>query len=93
MDVDIFLLQFSATKIVTWKLYVDKSTNGRYDMIPGRDLLTALVLDIKFSGKSIPGREWPYKGCSAPMVDVSNYNFNIITAKTVQPEESLLTRS
>ena len=66
------LLEFSATKIVTWKCHVDKSTNGRYNMILGRDLLTALVLDIKFSDHFILGGEGPYEGYSAPMVDVSN---------------------
>ena len=48
-NVDFFLTEFSATKIVTWKFHVKESTNGRYDMILGRDLLTVLGLDIKFS--------------------------------------------
>ena len=51
---------------------IDESTNGRYDMIPGRDLLTALVLDLKFSENVIRGGEGPYKGCSEPIVDVNN---------------------
>ena len=32
-------------------------------MILGRDLLTALVLDIKFSENVIIGGEGPYEGC------------------------------
>ena len=40
---------FSATKIVSWKFQVDISTNGRSNMILGRDLLIALGLDLKFS--------------------------------------------
>ena len=36
---------------MTWKYYVDDSTKGRYNTILGRDLLTALGLDIKFSEK------------------------------------------
>ena len=48
------LPEFSSTKIVTWKCHIDESTKGRYDMILGRDLLTALVLvlDIIFSETS-----------------------------------------
>ena len=49
LNVNLCLPGFSATKIVTWKCHVDESTNGRYDMILGRDLLTALGLDLKFS--------------------------------------------
>ena len=36
-------------KIMTWKYQVDKSTTSRYDMILGRDPLTALGMDLKFS--------------------------------------------
>ena len=42
VNIDFFSPDFSATKIVTWKFHVDESTNGIYDMILGRDLLTAL---------------------------------------------------
>ena len=54
-------------------------------MVLGRDLLTAMGLGIKFSNKVISGEEGPYEGCSALMVDVINYNFNLITDKTVKP--------
>ena len=47
-NVDFFLPEFSATKIVTWKCHVDESNNSRYDMILGRYLLTSLGLDIVF---------------------------------------------
>ena len=56
-------------------------------MILGRDLLTELGLDLKFSGNVIHGGEGPYKGCSAPTVDVNNDDFTNLTAKTVKPEE------
>ena len=59
-------------------------------MILGRDLLIALGMDIKFSEGIIIGGETPYEGCLAPMVDVRNYDFNIITAKTVKVEESFI---
>ena len=87
VNVDFCLPEFSAKKIGTWKFHVDESTNGTYNMILGRDLRTALELDLKFSEKAIIGREGPYKGCSTPMVDVSNYDFRSITDKTVKPEE------
>ena len=91
MNVDFCLPEFSATKIVTWKYHVDKSTNGRYDMILGRYLLTALVLDIKFSDNVIICREGPYEGCSEPMVDVSNYGYKSITDKPLNKKNILLT--
>ena len=62
------------------------ATTGRYDMILGRDLLTVLGLDLIFSKNIILGGEGPKKGCSAPMVGVNNYEFNILTAKTVKLE-------
>ena len=77
-------------QIVTYKCHVDESTNSRYNMILGRDLLTALVLTLKFSENFICGGEGPYKGCSEPMVDVNNYYFNIVMAKTVKQEEPFI---
>ena len=55
VNVDFLLLEFSAAKIVTCKCHINESTNGRYNMILGRGLLTALVLDIKFSDNVIIG--------------------------------------
>ena len=57
---------------MVWKLHVDEFTNGRYDMILGRYLLTELGLDLKFSENVGIGGKGPYEGFSAPMVDVSN---------------------
>ena len=48
-------------------------------MILGRCLLTAMGLYIKFSENIIIGGEGLYKGCSAPMVDLSNYEFKSLT--------------
>ena len=59
-------------------------------MILGRYLLTVLGMYIKFSDNFSIDGEGPYKGFSAPMVDVINYNFKSITYKTVKPEESFL---
>ena len=60
VNVDFCLPEFSATKTVTWKCHVDESTNVRYDMILGRDLLTALGLNLKFYDNIIIGRKVPY---------------------------------
>ena len=49
-------------------------------------MLTALGLDLNFSENFIVGREVLYKGCSEPMVDVSNYDLTYITDKTIKPE-------
>ena len=91
MDVYFFPLDFSATNIVTCKCHVDESTNSRYDMILGRDLLTALVLDIQFSDNIIIGKAGPYKGWLSLIVDISNFDFKYITGKTVKQEWSFVT--
>ena len=44
-------------------------------MILGRDLFTTMGLDIKLYEKIIIGDKRPYEGWSAPMVDLSNYDF------------------
>ena len=88
VNIDFFFPEFSATKIVTWKFHMEKSTNSIYYMILGRDLLTTLGMDLKFSDNVIIGEEVTYKWCSSPMFYVSNYNFKSIIDKTVKPEES-----
>ena len=85
MNVDFCLPEFSATNIMMWKCHVDESTNGRYYMILCRKIINTLGLDFKFYENATLGREVPHEGCSAPMADVSIYDFNIITAKTFKP--------
>ena len=60
VNVDFCIPELSATKIVKQKCHVDDSTNCRYDMIQGRDLLTTLGLDLKFSDNVISGGKGPY---------------------------------
>ena len=55
-------------------------------MILVRDLLTALGLDLKFSGNDIIGGDGPYEGCLEPMVNVSHFGFKSLTDKIVKPE-------
>ena len=85
LNVEFLLPESSVKKIMMWKFHLDDSTNGRYDMVLGRDLLTALRLDIKFSDNIIIGREVPYEGCSSSIVDVINHDFNSIKDKNFKP--------
>ena len=62
-------------------------------MILGRDLLTALGLDLKFSEDIIIGGEGPYEGCLAPMAELSNYDCKYLTENIVKPEKILLIRT
>ena len=88
VDVYFCLPEFSATKIVSLKFQVDNQTNSRYYMIIVRYLINSLGLDFKFSENIIIGGDGPYQGCSAPMVDLSNYEVKSLTDKMVKPEES-----
>ena len=45
--IDFTLLEPSAMNVVMWKCHVNDSTNGRYDMILGRDILTELWSNFK----------------------------------------------
>ena len=49
VNIDFCLPEFSATIFLSWNCHVDSSTTGRYNMILGSDLLTAMRLDIRFS--------------------------------------------
>ena len=75
---------------MTWKCHIYETNNDRYEMILGIYLLTALGMDLKFSKNFVIGGYGPYEGCSAPMVDASNYNFNYLLDKAVKPEESFI---
>ena len=59
-------------------------------MILGRDLLTAMGLDLKFSENIIIVGEGLYKWCLVPMVDLGNYDFKYLTNKIVRPSESFI---
>ena len=85
LNVNFCLPEFSATKIASLKFHLDKKTNSRYEMILGRVILTALGLHLKFSENIIIGGEGSYEGCSAPMVDLSNYYFKSLTENIVKP--------
>ena len=63
---------------------MDETTNRRYAIILGRNILTPLGMYLKFSDNIIIGGKLSYEGCSAPIVDVSSYNFTPIKNKTVK---------
>ena len=52
-----------------------------------------LALGPRWPDLKKDGGEVLYKGCSVPMVDVKNYDFNILTAKKLNRKNSSLTRT
>ena len=47
-----------------------KSTKGRYDIILGIDILTALGLSLKLSKDVIEAGDGTFKGSTVPMIDL-----------------------
>ena len=47
-------------KISAWKFHVNKSTNGRYVVILGRNPLTTLGLDIRFYENDVSNDDFEY---------------------------------
>ena len=88
VKVDFILPALSATNFVTCKWHVDDSAKGIYDMILGRDILTELVLNIKFSEHIIEANYGPFKGSTTPMVDLGTYMFKYLNKGKITPEES-----
>ena len=68
------LTELSATEIVTWNCHVNDSDQGRYDIILGRDIFTALGSNLKFCDHVIEAYGGPFKGYMTPMVDLCMYN-------------------
>ena len=75
VKIDFNLPELSTTIIVRWKFYVDDSTKGRYNMILGRYILNALVLNLKLSDHVIESYDGPLKGSTATMADMGTYEF------------------
>ena len=81
------LPELSANKILTWNCHVDDSTKGRYDMILGRYLLTALGLNLKFSDCVIEADDEAFKGSTSSMVDLGTYEFKYLNTGNIRPDE------
>ena len=75
VEVDFTLPEIIATNVMTWKYYVGDSNKGRYDIILGRDLLTELELNLKWSDHINKVDYGPLKGFTASMVDLCAYEF------------------
>ena len=72
------LPELSATKLLTFNFHVDDSAKGRYDLILGRDILTALGLNLKFPDHAIEAYDGPFKGYMASVVDMGTYEFKYL---------------
>ena len=68
-----------------WDCHVDDSAKGIYDMVLGRDLLTALGLNLKCSDQVIEADDGPFKGLMAPMVDLGTYEFTYLNTGKITP--------
>ena len=75
-----------ATKIVTWDYHVDDSAKGRYDVILGRYLLTALGLNLKLYDLVIEADDRYFKSSTVLMVDLGKYEFKYLNTGKITPE-------
>ena len=88
VNIDFTLPALSTTNVMTWKYHVGDSAKGRYYMILGRDLLTELVLNLKFYDRVIESDDRSFKGYTTPMVYLGMYEFKILNTGEITPEES-----
>ena len=70
---DFTLPAHSPTNVVTWNCHVDDSSRSRYGMILGRDLLSEMGSILPPSEHIIKADDGPFKGSTAPMVDLGEY--------------------
>ena len=78
VKVEFTLHKLSATNITVWKLHVDESAQGRYDMILGRYIRTELGLNLKLSDHVIEAYDRYLKGSTEPMVYLGTYEFKYL---------------
>ena len=68
---------------MTWRCHADESTMGKYEMIPIRDLIIELGLNVNFSNHVIKADDGPFKGSTTPLVYLDVYKFkDLNTGKT-----------
>ena len=75
---------------MTLNFHVDDSAKGRYYMILCRDLLTALVTNLKSIDHVIEGDYGPFKGSMAPMVYMGKYECEYLNAVKLHQKNLLL---
>ena len=54
-------------------------------MVLGRDILTALGLNLKFSDHVIKVNGGPFKGSTIPMFDLGTYEFKDLNTGNITP--------
>ena len=80
------LPEIGATNFVTCNFHVDDSDKGRYDIIPGRELLEALGLNLNLFEHAIKEDYGPLKGSLAPMVDLGLYELRHLNTGVITPK-------
>ena len=88
VKLDFTLPTLGTTNVITWECHMDDSAKGRYDMILGQDILTELVLNLKFSEHVIKADDGTFKGSTAPMVHLGMYIFKDLNTEKITPKES-----
>ena len=86
VKIEFTLPELSATNVVMWNFHVDDSVKGIYDMILGRDILTSLGLNLKFSYHVIEAGDGTFKGSTSPMVYLGEYEFKDLETGKITPE-------
>ena len=69
-----------------WDFHVDDSAKGRYYVVLVRDILIALVLNMKFSEHIIKVDDGPLKVSTETMVDLGTYKFKDLNTRQITPE-------
>ena len=68
---------------MTWECHVGEFSASIYDMILGRDILTALGLNHKNYKHGIGRFDGPFELCTAPMVNLGMYKFEILNTEKI----------
>ena len=87
VKIDFTLPELSAKIIVTWGCHVDGSAKIKYEMILGKNIFTALKLNIKFSDHVIESDDGTFKGLMAPIVDLGTYEFKALNIGKNTPKQ------
>ena len=86
-EIDFTLPKLSVTNVVTWNFHVDDSAKVGYDIILGRDILTELWLNIKFSEQVIEEDDGPFNGSTTHVVHLGTYIYKDLNTRKITPEE------
>ena len=87
---DFTLPQLSVAIVMTWKCHLDDSTEARYNMILGRDQLTELGLNSKWSDHVIEAYDGLLKVSTAPIVHFGPYELIVLINGKLHVKNRLL---